>query len=146
MFASVFTEDADLVGFDGHRLQGVGEIAAFHAMLFEKWLKGTTLVGCVRSIRFITGEVAVVHAVGNTKLKPGRPPTKERISIQTLVAIIQDGRWKFAAFQNTRLRPMSESGTNALLWIFTDKLWKCAGRHPPGPGSGHDALDRASCS
>jgi uncharacterized protein (TIGR02246 family) len=38
--ASVFTEDGDLVEFDGTHLRGRDEIAPFHQQLFGEWLKG----------------------------------------------------------------------------------------------------------
>src|SRR3712207_406820 len=40
-FAAVFTEDGDLVAFDGTHFEGRAQIAPFHQELFDKWLKGT---------------------------------------------------------------------------------------------------------
>lgn len=40
-FASPYTEDSDYIGFDGTHLKGRAEIASFHQMLFDKFLKGT---------------------------------------------------------------------------------------------------------
>lgn len=65
-FAAPYCEDSDLVGFDGTHLKGRQEIASFHQQLFDKFLKGSSLVGKVRSIRFLTPDVAVIHAVGGT--------------------------------------------------------------------------------
>ena len=47
-FAAVFTEDGDLVAFDGTHFKGRQEIAPFHQQLFDKWLKGSRLVGEVK--------------------------------------------------------------------------------------------------
>ena len=44
-FAAVFTEDGDLVAFDGTHFKGRQEIAPFHQQLFDKWMKGSRLVG-----------------------------------------------------------------------------------------------------
>jgi hypothetical protein len=46
---------------------GSGEaFAAFHQSLFDKRFKGTRLVGEVKSVRFLTPEVAVMpHCRGN---------------------------------------------------------------------------------
>ena len=63
-FAAVFTEDGDLVGFDGTHLKGRQEIAPFHQQLFDKWLKGSRLVGQVKDVRFLSPDIAVMHAVG----------------------------------------------------------------------------------
>jgi uncharacterized protein (TIGR02246 family) len=61
-FAAAFTEDGDLVAFDGTHFEGREEIAPFHQQLFEKWLKGSRLVGEVKDVRFLGPDVAVMHA------------------------------------------------------------------------------------
>ena len=101
-FAAPFADDGDLVGFDGTHLKGRQEIASFHQQLFDTFLKGSRLVGKVRSVRFLTADVALIHAVSGT-IMPGRSDIDpERNSIQTLVAIKSNGQWHLAAFQNTR--------------------------------------------
>ena len=105
-FAAVFTEDGDLVAFDGTHFKGREEIAPFHQELFDKWLKGSRLVGKVKDVRFLSPDVAVMHAVGSTVMRGKDEPSPERDSIQTLLAIRQDGEWRLAAFQNTRVRPV----------------------------------------
>ena len=82
------------------------EIAPFHQELFDKWLKGSHLVGKVKDVRFLSPDVAVMHAVGSTVMRGKDEPSPERDSIQTLLAIRQDGEWRLAAFQNTRVRPV----------------------------------------
>ena len=73
-FGAPFAEDGDLIAFDGTHLKGRQEIASFHQPLFDKWLKGTRLVGEVKGVRFLTPDVALMHVVGSTimrgKLKP----------------------------------------------------------------------------
>jgi uncharacterized protein (TIGR02246 family) len=124
-FASVFTEDGDLVGFDGTHFKGRQEIAPFHQQLFDKWLKGSRLVGEVRDVRFLSTDVALMHAVGGTVMRGKSGPSPERDSIQTLVATRQEGDlWRLAAFQNTRLHPMDSSAITFLIWTLSDLLWK----------------------
>ncbi len=101
-FASSFEEDGDLVGFDGTHLKGRQEIALFHQHLFDMFLKGSRLVGKVRSVRFLTSDVAVMHTVGGTVLAGQTDLEPERNSVQTLVTIKRNGKWNIAAFQNTR--------------------------------------------
>jgi uncharacterized protein (TIGR02246 family) len=101
-FAAPYTEDGDLVGFDGTHLKGRQEIASFHQQLFDTFLKGSRLVGKVRSVRFLTHDVALIHAVSGTIMAGQSDIDPERNSIQTLVAIKRGPEWRLAAFQNTR--------------------------------------------
>ena len=123
-FAAIFTEDEDLVAFDGTHFKGCKEIGPFHQELFDKWMKGTCLVGQVRDVRFLSPDVAVMHAVGGTVMRGKTMPSPERDSIQTLVATRQGGEWRLAAFQNTRVHPMERNAVAFLVWTLTDWLWK----------------------
>ncbi len=122
-FAAAFVEDGDLVAFDGTHFEGREEIAPFHQDLFDRWMKGTRLVGKVKDVRFLSPDIALMHAVGGTVMHGKSEPSPERDSIQTLVAIRQDGEWRLAAFQNTRVRPMRNVAA-FLVWTFSDLLWK----------------------
>jgi uncharacterized protein (TIGR02246 family) len=130
-FAAPFAENGDLVAFDGLHFEGRREIISFQQPLFDKWLKGTRLVGQVKSVRFLTPDVALMHVIGGTILRGESRPSPVRDSIQTLVAVRKNGEWKLAAFQNTRLRPMSRSFASTLLWMLTDWLWKLILRESP---------------
>jgi hypothetical protein len=82
--------------------------------IYNAVILGTRLVGQVKSVRFLTPEIAVMHAVGGTVMRGKTNPSPERDSIQTFIAIKRSGEWGLAAFQNTRVRPM---GRNAgALW------------------------------
>ena len=122
-YGSRFTEDADYVGFDGSRTKGREEIASWHQQLFDKFLKGTRLVGRIESVKFLGPDVALVHAVGGTMMRSKTRPSPERDSIQTLVAVKRNGEWLFAAFHNTRLRPIGDAVT-FLVWTLSDLPWK----------------------
>ena len=122
-FAAPFAEDGDLVAFDGTHFKGRQAIIDFQQPLFDRWLKGTRLVGEVQSVRFLNPDIAVMHAIGGTLMRGKLKPDPARDSIQTLVAVRSEGTWQLAAFQNTRLRPMSRSFAAVLLWNFTDWLW-----------------------
>src|SRR5215213_1786926 len=129
-FAAPFCEDGDLVGFDGTHLRGRAEIESFHRPLFDKWLKGTRLVGRVTAVRFLSQDVAVMHAVGGTVMPGKSKASPVRDSIQTLVAVRRDGGWRLAAFQNTRLRPMGRSAGGTFAWLLSDRLWGLLGPRP----------------
>ena len=126
-FSASFTEDGHLVAFDGTHFKGRDEIVAFHQPLFDRWLRGTRLVGEVESVRFLGPHVALMHARGGTILRGRSRPSPERDSIQTLVAVKRDSEWWLVAFQNTRVRPMSRNAWSAFVWLLTDWLWKVIG-------------------
>ena len=123
-FAAVFAEDGDLVAFDGTHFEGRAEIAPFHQELFDKWMKGTRLVGRVKDVRFLSPDVALMHAVGGTVMRGKSAPTPERDSIQTLIATKRGGEWRLAAFRNTRVRPIGRHAAGTFVWILSDWLWK----------------------
>jgi uncharacterized protein (TIGR02246 family) len=102
-YAAQFTPDAEYIAFDGSRTVGRDAIARSHRPLFERWLRGTRLVGRVTRIRFLGPDAAVVHATGGTVFPGEDHPRPSRDSIQTLVAVREQGEWRFAAFQNTRI-------------------------------------------
>lgn len=126
-FAAPFADDGDLIGFDGTHLKGRREIVTFHQPLFDKWLKGTRLVGEVRRVHFLTPDVALIHALGGTVMRGKPTPSPERDSVQTLVATRTDPTWSLAAFQNTRVRPMGTTFAGTMLWLVSDGLWKLLG-------------------
>jgi hypothetical protein len=55
------------------------------------FLKGSRLVGKVRSVRFVTSDIAVMHAVGGTVMAGQSDIDPERNSIHTLVAVVTNG-------------------------------------------------------
>jgi uncharacterized protein (TIGR02246 family) len=101
-FAAPYSEDSDFVGFDGTYLKGRQQIASFHQMLLDKFLKGSRLIGKIRSIRFIAENVAIMIAVGGTVMAGQSDIEPERNSIHTIVAVKRDNNWYFTAFQNSR--------------------------------------------
>lgn len=123
-YGSRFTEDADYVAFDGSHTRGRREISDSHQELFDKWLKGSRLSGRILSIKFPSPDVALVHATGDTVLRGKTKSPPERRSIQTLVAVREGAEWRFAAFHNTRVRPIGRSLATFLIWALTDRLWR----------------------
>ena len=123
-FAAPFTDDVDFVAFDGTRFHSREELVRFHEPLFTTHLRGTRLIGGVTDVRFLGADVAIVHASGSMMPRGATHAARERDSIQTLVAVKHEGRWSFAAFQNTRVRPIGRSLPGTLLWLVTDRLWR----------------------
>jgi uncharacterized protein (TIGR02246 family) len=101
-FAAPFTEDADFVAFEGTHLKGRRQITAFHQQIFDTVVKGSRLEGEVKFVRFLTSELAVMHAVARVTL-PGRTvPSPGRDSMQLFVAALRDGQWRLEAVLNAR--------------------------------------------
>ncbi len=125
-YGSRFTEDADYVAFDGSHTRGREEISSSHQELFDKFLKGSRLTGRIESIKFAGPDVALVHATGGTIVRGKTKPSPERHSVQTLVAVREGDGWRFAAFHNTRVRPIG-GVRGFLIWAVTDRLWKTFG-------------------
>jgi len=126
-YGSRFAEDADYVAFDGTRTKGREEISSAHQRLFDKFMKGTRLTGRIEGIEFPVPGVALIHATGGTVMRGKREPSPERDSIQTLVAVKRAEGWRFAAFHNTRVRPIGLGARTFLLWAITDRLWRIFG-------------------
>ena len=101
-FAAPYTDDSDFIGFDGTYMKGRQQIASFHQMLFDKFVKGSRLIGKIRSIRFVTVDIAIMIAVGGTVMAGQSDIEPERNSIHTIVAVKRENYWHFTAFQNSR--------------------------------------------
>ncbi|GIP23163.1 SgcJ/EcaC family oxidoreductase [Paenibacillus sp. J22TS3] len=109
-----FTEDADYVTFQGEHLQGRKAIADTHQELWNSVLRGSALEGEIKKIRFITPEIAIFHGLGVVRLRWQKTAPKKRDSINTNIAVKQNGEWKIAAFQNSRI-----SGPGLMQKLFT---------------------------
>jgi uncharacterized protein (TIGR02246 family) len=123
-FAAPFADECDFIAFDGVRFRSREELVRFHQPLFETHLKGTRLVGNVTDVRFLEPHIAVMHARGGTVPRGKSLPARERDSIQTLVAVEYDRKWRLVAFQNTRVRPIGQNALGTLLWLVSDRLWR----------------------
>ena len=101
---SDFTAHSDYVTFDGTTLHGLDANQRLHNALARGVLRGSQLSGQIQRIRFITNEVAVVHSIGNLKLRFHRQPKPGRNSVQTTVMRRTAEGWKIETFHNTRIR------------------------------------------
>ncbi|RBO88266.1 SgcJ/EcaC family oxidoreductase [Nocardia puris] len=109
-YAAEFTEDSDYVAFDGTLLRGREANRALHADLFATVLHGTRMVVEIESVRFLADDVAVLHALGSVVFAWQRDVPASRQSRNTWVLVRIGANWQVAAFQNTRVRPVPNSG------------------------------------
>lgn len=120
-YGALFEENADYVAFNGSHTKGREAIAAQHQQLFETFLKGTRLRGQVKNLRFLSPNIALLHAIGGTLMSwQSDDATPGRKSIQTFVARRHDDEWRFVSFQNTRIQFLGigtiASGVANALW------------------------------
>lgn len=106
-YGACFTEDSDYVSYDGTRAEGRQPMVDSHDKLFRGVLHGSALVGEVESIRYLSNDVAVVHATGSVLMPWRRSLPKGRLSRQTLVVVRGGNGWQVAALQNGRVRPVT---------------------------------------
>jgi uncharacterized protein (TIGR02246 family) len=99
-YAALFTDNANLIGFDGSPVDGRAAIAAHIGGIFRDH-QTARYVYKVREVRFLAPDVALLRAVVGM-IPPGgndiMPPAN---AVQSMVAVKQDGDWKIALFQNT---------------------------------------------
>lgn len=106
-YGACFTEDSDYVSYDGTRAEGRRPMVDAHDKLFRGVLSGSALVGEIESIRYVSDDVAVVHATGSVLMPWRGSLPRRRRSRQTLVVVRGDDRWRIAALHNGRVRPVT---------------------------------------
>jgi uncharacterized protein (TIGR02246 family) len=105
-YGAVFTEDASYVDVTGTQTQGSRAIGMTHQHLFQTFLKGSQLEATITSIRFLRPDVALLLVHGQTKLAGQVEASPDRGTIETAIVVKEQGKWRFAALQNTRIMPM----------------------------------------
>jgi len=106
-YGELFTENATYTTYVGTFYQGRQDIAESHRALWAKFIKGTQLADEVLDIRFFGPDTAVVNGRGDT-YKGKRPQKLSKIQTYTMVREA-DGKWRIAAFHNTKRKPLLES-------------------------------------
>jgi uncharacterized protein (TIGR02246 family) len=96
-YAREFTDDATYVIYAGIVYEGRAAIERGHVPVFEKWQRGSRMRMRVRSVRHLGDDVAVVLTEGGIGKR--RIPVNK---VQTFTMVRRDGRWRCAAFQNTK--------------------------------------------
>lgn len=116
--ASLFSDNGNVIGFDGSQMNGKKEIEKELQQVFTNH-KTAAYVWKINEVRFLNSETALLRAiVGMT------PPGKREINpstnaIQTLVAIKQSNNWQISLFQNT---PAQFHGRPELVEKMTKEL------------------------
>jgi uncharacterized protein (TIGR02246 family) len=111
-YASAYTGDGDCVSFLGGHYRGRDAIAASCEVpragsVFKRLLRGAHLELEITDLRFVTPDVAVVHALcGATRSARRRG---RNVRMNTSVAVRTGNGWLLAASHNTTRRPVVQS-------------------------------------
>jgi uncharacterized protein (TIGR02246 family) len=99
-FAAHFSEDGNVVGFDGSSMNGREEIATELGRIFADH-KTAAYVAKLREIREVANQLILIRAVAGM-VPPGTSEINpETNAIQNLLLSKQAGRFKIEVFQNT---------------------------------------------
>ena len=126
--AAAFTDDAELIGFDGSSMHGRALIESTIRKIFDDHGKPAgpgqgaqtgTFVAAVRSVRLLSPDVAVLTAVNGSAVSGKLAP--ERNSVQSLVAVRKPEGWRIVHLQTT---PAQYHGRPDLADALTKELAK----------------------
>jgi uncharacterized protein (TIGR02246 family) len=98
--ARLFIPEGLAVGFDGSEMQGSAEIDAEIAQVFAHHTPAR-YIGLVRTVKRLSDDTAVVHAVAGMVPPDKRELKTDRNAVQTLTLVKRGGGWAIAVFQNT---------------------------------------------
>lgn len=124
LFAQPFSKNARFVAFDGSVHNGPEEIAAFHQHAFDTVLKGTSLDLTVSEMKQIDERTWLVFATGWHR--PSNAPEgkgRKAKSVTIFVCKTDDEKAEVMAFQNTRVRPITDQAS-AQAWRTFDNSWE----------------------
>jgi uncharacterized protein (TIGR02246 family) len=116
--ASLFTKDANVIGFDGSQMNGQEQIETELKQVFANH-KTARYVWKIEEIRFLDAQAALLRAIVGMV-----PPGKKELNaatnaIQSLIAIKQNDLWRISLFQNT---PAQFHGRPELVDAMTKEL------------------------
>lgn len=105
-FALTFTPDADFTNVFGVHAQGRAGVESFHAPVFATIFRNSHLSGAIRSIRFLTPQLAAVDV--DWQMTGAESPGGDPVPLRTglLAWIMQrqsDGGWLIEVMHNTNL-------------------------------------------
>ncbi|WP_347551197.1 SgcJ/EcaC family oxidoreductase [Pseudalkalibacillus hwajinpoensis] len=116
--ARLFTEDGEIIGFDGSHSVGPREILAHLSPIFKNHPTAPYL-SKVKDVRFIGKDVAILRAIAGM-IPPGESDIKPEVNTHhTLIAVKHAEGWKIELFQNT---PAQFHGRPELVEQMTNEL------------------------
>jgi uncharacterized protein (TIGR02246 family) len=117
--AAAIAPDGLMIGFDGSQMEGPKAIASELGRIFADH-QTATYVTKVRTVKSLSADAAVLHAVAGMVPPGGSEIVPDRNAIQTVVAKRDDdGAWSVVLFQNT---PARFDGRHELAQALTAEL------------------------
>jgi uncharacterized protein (TIGR02246 family) len=109
-YASLFTDDADFVAWNGSYGRGRQAIEDGHRRLFDGPLAGSRMIlvddgaesAPPLSLRFVRPDVAIMVTSSAVTPADQSAASPDHQSVQTFVLTKNGDRWRVAAFHNTR--------------------------------------------
>ena len=102
-FAATFTEDADVVTFNGDHLRTRAGIAEGMQYYFDTYIDHTKLRTLDEHVRFAGPNLAVIVRTSCQLVPPATECRPDSLSRNTNVMVKRHGRWLQESFQNTRV-------------------------------------------
>lgn len=105
-FGMTFTENADFTNINGAHAHGRSRIEAFHAPLFAGPFAETHQTGTIRSVRFLTPDLAAVDVdwdLQGAKSADGTHPAPRKGLLNWVMARQSNGSWLIEVMHNTEL-------------------------------------------
>lgn len=105
-WAATFTQDGDMVTFNGDHLHGHEQITTRMQHYFDTYLQGTRLLMLTEQTRYVEPDTAIIVRTGCVLWNNETTCTDDALSVNTNVLVERHGRWLQTSFQNTRIRPI----------------------------------------
>lgn len=105
-FAATYTENADLVTFNGLHLSTRKGIAEGMQYFFDRYIDHTQLKALDQHIRFVNRNMAVIVRTSCQLVPPSPECRPDSLSRNTNVMVKRNGQWLQESFQNTRVVPL----------------------------------------
>jgi len=105
-FAMTFTEESDFTNVRGTHAHGRNNVDSFHAAVFATIFKNSHQTAQVRSIRFLTPNLAAVDVdwqMTGTTSEDGSPRPERKGLLNWVMAKQGDGSWLIEVMHNTEL-------------------------------------------
>lgn len=101
------------MSFDGTRAHGVQPMVDSHDKLFRGVLTGSSLVGEIESIRYLSADIALVQGFASVLVAWRTEPPKRRLTRTTVVAVRTPRGWRVTSMNNARVRPLGVPGPDS---------------------------------